>query len=56
VVIDISRSDLANMAGLSKENVIRMLKELKNEGIIGSEGRKIWVNDIENLVQKSNFK
>jgi len=56
VVIDISRSDLANMAGLSKENVIRMLKELKEEGIIGSEGRKIWVNHIEKLVQRSNFK
>jgi CRP-like cAMP-binding protein len=56
VLIDISRSDLANMAGLAKENVIRLLKELKEEGIIGSEGRKIWVEDITRLVTRSNFK
>lgn len=56
VLIDISRSDLANMAGLAKENVIRLLKELKDEGIIGSEGRKIWVEDIGKLVARSNFK
>lgn len=56
VLIDISRSDLANMAGLAKENVIRLLKELKDEGIIGSEGRKIWVEDIVKLVARSNFK
>ena len=56
VTISISRSDLANMAGLAKENVIRLLKELKQEGIIGTEGRKIWVEDIEKLVLRSNFK
>lgn len=56
VLIDISRSDLASMAGLAKENVIRLLKELKDEGIIGSEGRKIWVEDIVKLVARSNFK
>ena len=56
VIIDISRSDLANMAGLAKENVIRLLKELKQEGIIGTEGRKIWVQNIEKLVLRSNFK
>lgn len=56
VIIDISRSDLANTAGLAKENVIRLLKELKQEGIIGTEGRKIWVEDIEKLVLRSNFR
>ncbi|MOA50819.1 fumarate/nitrate reduction transcriptional regulator [compost metagenome] len=56
VMVDISRGDLANMAGLAKENVIRMLKELKDEGIIGTEGRKIWVEDIGKLVARSNFK
>ena len=56
VIITISRSDLANMAGLAKENVIRLLKELKREGIIGIEGRKIWVEDIERLVARSNYK
>ena len=55
-MIDISRSDLANMAGLAKENVIRLLKEFKSEGIIETTGRKIWVKDIVKLVQRSNYK
>jgi CRP-like cAMP-binding protein len=56
IIMDISRSDLANMAGIAKENVIRLLKELKDESIIGAEGRKIWVKNIEKLVARSNYK
>lgn len=56
IIIDISRSDLANIAGIAKENVIRLLKELKSEGIIETEGRKIWVKNIEKLVVRSNYK
>lgn len=56
IKIDISRSDLASIAGIAKENVIRLLKELKIAQIIGTEGRKIWVNDIEKLVARSNYK
>jgi len=56
VIIDISRSDLANIAGIAKENVIRLLKELKSEDIIGTVGRKIWVKNIEKLVARSNYK
>ncbi len=55
-MINISRSDLANMAGLAKENVIRLLKEFKSEQIIKTEGRKIWVTDIAKLVNRSNCK
>ncbi|PTT02051.1 Crp/Fnr family transcriptional regulator [Pedobacter sp. HMWF019] len=54
--INLSRADLANMAGIAKENVIRLLKEFKNEQIIRTEGRKIWVNDIVKLVNRSNYK
>ncbi|RAJ22621.1 Crp/Fnr family transcriptional regulator [Pedobacter cryoconitis] len=56
IIIDISRSDLANIAGIAKENVIRLLKELKSEDIIETEGRKIWVKNIEKLVMRSNYK
>lgn len=48
--IDISRDDLANIAGIAKENAIRLLKEFKSEGIIQTEGRKILVKDIKKLV------
>ncbi|QNK61013.1 Crp/Fnr family transcriptional regulator [Pedobacter sp. PAMC26386] len=56
IIIDISRSDLANIAGIAKENVIRLLKEFKSEEIITTEGRKIWVRNIEKLVARSNYK
>lgn len=56
ISIDISRNDLANIAGIATENVIRLLKDLKTEGIIETEGRKIWVKDIIKLVERSNFK
>ena len=56
IIIDISRSDLANIVGIAKENVIRLLKELKSEDIIETEGRKIWVKNILKLVARSNYK
>lgn len=54
--IDISRTDLANIVGVAKENVIRLLKELKSEDIIEKQGRKIWVKNIEKLIARSNYK
>lgn len=56
IIMNISRNDLANIAGIAKENVIRLLKEFKSEGIIGTEGRKIWVKDIKKIVARSNYK
>lgn len=55
ILINISRNDLANLAGLAKENVIRLLKELKSEEIIETEGRKIWIRDIKRLIARSNY-
>lgn len=56
ITIDISRNDLAAIAGIAKENVIRLLKEFKSEGIIQTEGRQILVTDVRKLVQRSNYK
>jgi CRP-like cAMP-binding protein len=56
ILINISRNDLANLAGLAKENVIRLLKELKSEDIIYTEGRKIWIKNIEKLIIRSNYR
>jgi CRP-like cAMP-binding protein len=56
IVLNISRLDLANMAGIAQENVIRLLKEFKLEGILETDGRKIWIKDIALLVKKSNYK
>jgi CRP-like cAMP-binding protein len=44
------------MAGIAQENVIRLLKEFKEEGILETDGRKIWIKDITLLIKKSNYK
>jgi len=56
IVLNVSRNDLANMAGIAPENVIRLLKEFKAEGILETDGRKILVKDIRLLIKKSNYK
>jgi CRP-like cAMP-binding protein len=56
IVLNISRSDLANIAGIAQENVIRLLKEFKTEGILETEGRKIFIKDIKLLVKRANYK
>lgn len=55
IALNISRMDLANMAGIAQENVIRLLKEFKAEGLVETDGRKIWIKDIKQLVKKSNY-
>ena len=54
--LNISRTDLANMAGIAKDNVIRLLKDFKTEGILETKGRKISIRDIRALVKKSNYR
>jgi CRP/FNR family transcriptional regulator, polysaccharide utilization system transcription regulator len=39
--LTISRQDLADLSGMSKESAIRILKEFKEEGILSSEGNTI---------------
>lgn len=51
VEINISREDLSNMVGTARENVIRLLGEFKEEGILTTSGRKILVKDIRRLVE-----
>ncbi|MCH5720835.1 helix-turn-helix domain-containing protein [Niabella hibiscisoli] len=41
--IDLSRDNLAAIAGVAKESMIRMLSELKDEKIIGMEGSRIKI-------------
>ncbi len=48
-VIKISRNDLASVAGIATETLIRTLSGLKKDGIIDIEGRNIKILDIEKL-------
>jgi CRP-like cAMP-binding protein len=56
IFLNISRTDLANIAGIAQENVIRLLKEFKAEGILETEGRKIIIKDIKLLVKRANYR
>lgn len=47
--INISRRDLAGVAGIATESLIRTLTDLKKEGIIEIEGRNIRILDLEKL-------
>ncbi|QFZ53691.1 response regulator [Oceanihabitans sp. IOP_32] len=47
--ISISRNDLASVAGIAPETLIRTLTLLKKEGIISTEGRNIKVTNMEKL-------
>lgn len=47
--IRISRSDLASVAGMASETLIRTLSDFKKEGLLEIEGRNIKILDIEAL-------
>lgn len=47
--IQLSREDLANMVGTATESCIRLLSDLKKEGIIKLEGKKIILADRSGL-------
>jgi len=56
IVLSVSRADLAKIAGIAEENVIRLLRDFKTEGILDTEGRKIIIKDIQLLVKRANYR
>jgi CRP-like cAMP-binding protein len=56
VVINMNRDDLANLVGTARENVVRMLSEFREEGLVETKGSKITVLDVKKLIEISNFK
>ncbi len=49
VSINLSREDLANMVGTATETLIRILHDFKEDAMINTAGRKIWVTDVNGL-------
>lgn len=49
--INLSREDLANFVGTATETLIRLLKDLKDEGLIDTQTRKIFIVKKEELIQ-----
>jgi len=56
VEIIMSRDDLASLAGTVRENVARILGEFKQKGILGTQGRKIIVHDVKQLISIANIR
>lgn len=54
VEILLSREDLAAIVGTARENVVRILSDFKEEGILQTKGRKIIILDVKKLVAISN--
>lgn len=53
--IKLSREELANMIGTSTEASIRLLSELKKEGLIAFEGKRIRLLDIHGLIMLADL-
>ncbi len=49
----LSRKDIADFAGISTESTVRLLTELKNEGVIDLPGKKIEILDKKRLLEIS---
>ncbi|HWI90748.1 MAG TPA: Crp/Fnr family transcriptional regulator [Flavisolibacter sp.] len=56
VEINMSRDDLASLVGTARENVVRILSEFKESGILETKGRKIIVQDVTKLIKIANYK
>lgn len=56
VEINMSRDDLANLVGTARENVVRLLTEFKEKGIIETQGRKIIVHDVNKLIEIADYR
>lgn len=56
VEINMSRSDLASLTGTARENVVRVLSEFKEKGILSTQGRKVIIHDVKKLVDIANYK
>lgn len=56
VEINMGRDDLASLVGTVRENVVRVLSEFKQLGILETRGRKIIVKDISKLLEIANYK
>jgi len=56
VEITMSREDLANIVGTARENVVRILSEFREEGILETRGGKIIIHDVRRLVVLANSK
>ena len=51
--LPLSRSDLAELTGMSTESVIRVMKDFKDDGLVNIEGKNIELINLEMLMKIS---
>jgi len=56
VEINMGREDLASLTGTGRENIVRILAEFKEEGILVTKGRKIIIGKVNELIAIANYK
>ena len=55
VEINMSREDLASLVGTARENIVRILKDFKEKGVLETKGRKIIIKDVMKLLSITNY-
>jgi CRP-like cAMP-binding protein len=50
VKIHVSRMDIASMLGTARESVVRIMRELKDEGLLVTKGAMIEIPDVKKLL------
>ena len=53
--LPVSRKEIGELIEMRTENVIRILSELRKDGIIGIEGKRIEIKDMKRLEQIAEF-
>ena len=53
--LSLSREDIANIVGTSRETATRLLSEFKDDGIIEINGKKIKITNRQKLVKTANL-
>jgi CRP/FNR family transcriptional regulator len=53
--LKISREELANLVGTATETTIRLLSDLKHEGVVNLEGKAIEIINLKELVKIANI-
>jgi len=54
VEINMSREDMASLVGTGRENITRILRDFKREGILETKGRKVIILNVHKLIHIVN--
>jgi CRP-like cAMP-binding protein len=53
--INLSRADLANIAGTAKESLVRLLQDFKRAGLIEKTNKTIRIIDRNGMIREANL-